>query len=64
MLHNFNNAVSSNKSKNQIYIIVIIKANADKRALVFFLFQKVLKGVKKNDKWAGTEIQDMPRGGR
>lgn len=37
MLHNYHNAVSSNKSKNQIYIIVIMKANADKKVLAFFL---------------------------
>lgn len=31
ILHNYNNVVSSNKSINQKYIIVIMKANADKR---------------------------------
>lgn len=31
ILHNFNNVVSCNKSKNQIYIIVITRANADER---------------------------------
>lgn len=40
LLHNNNNAVSSNKSKNQKYIIVIMKANADKKALAFFLCLK------------------------
>ncbi|WP_315675839.1 hypothetical protein [Clostridium sp. 19966] len=35
-IHNFNNAVSSNKSKNQKYIIVIMKANAGKKTLAFF----------------------------
>ncbi len=48
-LHNFNNLVSCNKSKNQIYIIVLVKVNVEEKGVSLFSIPKTLKGVKKNE---------------